>query len=355
MKIALAMIVKNESKVIARALNSVLHLIDYYAIVDTGSTDDTISIIDSVMKENGKDGVIMQSEFEGFAISRTMSLKLARTVVPEANYVLVLDADEILVDSGFDKNYLTKDCYALKYLGGLDYSYPVIFKNSMPFYYKYPTHEVPMCDVPFTQETLSSLVLDHRHDGGTVHLKYERDIKLIKDYLKFNPGDHRMMFYLANSYWDTSELILAKEYYIQRAELGGWDQEVFMSYYKAGMASLTLGNEEDFIKYSFLAFTACEDRPDSLYEIGKYCNSKGLYNVADLFLSKAAAMPYPKDPLFFDKAIYEYLIDIEYAVCSYWLGNHSKAIEYNQAVMCSAYAPQWAKDLAAKNIAFSQV
>lgn len=353
MKLTLCMIVKNESKVIARALNSVKHLVDYYVILDTGSTDNTLEIAEETM---GKmPGCTKRGEFKGFAASRTECLELAKRKFPDADYVLVLDADEILIDNGFDKNYLTKDCYALKYAGGLDYSYPVIFKNSMPFYYKYPTHEIPMCDVPYTQETLSSLVLDHRHDGGSVHEKYERDIRLIKDYLKFNPGDHRMMFYLANSYWDTGELILAKEYYIQRAELGGWDQEVFVSYYKAGMASLALGNENDFLKYSFLAFLARNDRPDSLYEIGKYYNNKGMHNVADLYLGKAVSMNYPKDPLFFDKAIFDYLIDIEYAVCCFYLNKHSKAIEYNQAVMCSPHAPQWAKDLAVKNMAFSQV
>lgn len=353
MKITLAMIVKNESKVIARALNSVKHLVDNYVILDTGSTDDTWDIISEYLKDSKYH--IQRGEFKGFDKSRTECLQLAKREFPDADYTLVLDADELLIDDGFNKNDLIEDCYALKYLGGLDYSYPVIFKNSKPFYYKYPTHEIPMCDVPFTQKTLTSLTLDHRHDGGTVHLKYERDIKLIKDYLKFNPGDHRMMFYLANSYWDTGELILAKEYYIQRAELGGWDQEVFISYYKAGMASLALGNENDFLKYSFLAFVARDDRPDSLYEIGKYYNNKGMYNVADLYLGKAVHMNYPKDPLFFDKAIFDYLIDIEYAVCCFYLGKHSKAIEYNQAVMCSPHAPQWAKDLAVKNMAFSQL
>ena len=98
---------------------------------------------------------------------------------------------------------------------------------------------------------------------------------------------------------------------------------------------------------------ACPDRPDSLYEIGKYYNDKKMYNVADLYLGKAKNMPYPKDPLFFSRAIYDYLIDIEYAVCQYYLGNHSKAIEYNQAVICCESAPQWAKDLAIKNLAYS--
>ena len=43
-KICLNMIVKNESKVITRLLESVSPIIDTYCICDTGSTDDTKEI-----------------------------------------------------------------------------------------------------------------------------------------------------------------------------------------------------------------------------------------------------------------------------------------------------------------------
>jgi len=45
--IALCMIVKNESKVITRALDSVRGFIDYVCICDTGSSDGTQDIIKS--------------------------------------------------------------------------------------------------------------------------------------------------------------------------------------------------------------------------------------------------------------------------------------------------------------------
>ena len=43
--LCLNMIVRNESKIITRLLTSVLPIIDTYVICDTGSTDDTVSII----------------------------------------------------------------------------------------------------------------------------------------------------------------------------------------------------------------------------------------------------------------------------------------------------------------------
>ena len=54
-KICLNMIVKNESAILRRLLESVLPLIDSYCICDTGSTDDTIEIKEKVIQNNGKD------------------------------------------------------------------------------------------------------------------------------------------------------------------------------------------------------------------------------------------------------------------------------------------------------------
>ena len=44
--IALCMIVKNESKVIERALDSVKDFVNLYFICDTGSTDGTVEVLE---------------------------------------------------------------------------------------------------------------------------------------------------------------------------------------------------------------------------------------------------------------------------------------------------------------------
>jgi glycosyltransferase involved in cell wall biosynthesis len=49
--IALCMIVKNEAHVIRRCLDSVLPLVDYLLIVDTGSTDDTQTLVREFLQE----------------------------------------------------------------------------------------------------------------------------------------------------------------------------------------------------------------------------------------------------------------------------------------------------------------
>ena len=48
--VALSMIVKNESHIIHECLNSIYKFIDYWVIVDTGSTDGTQDIIKKFVK-----------------------------------------------------------------------------------------------------------------------------------------------------------------------------------------------------------------------------------------------------------------------------------------------------------------
>ena len=54
--LCLVMIVKNESKVIKRCIDSVKDYIDNWVIVDTGSTDGTQKLIIDIMDEYGIKG-----------------------------------------------------------------------------------------------------------------------------------------------------------------------------------------------------------------------------------------------------------------------------------------------------------
>jgi glycosyltransferase involved in cell wall biosynthesis len=71
------MIVKNEAEVLPRLLSSVKDYIDYYVIVDTGSTDDTIALIRQEMAGYGIDGEVHERPWVNFGVNRQQSLELA--------------------------------------------------------------------------------------------------------------------------------------------------------------------------------------------------------------------------------------------------------------------------------------
>ena len=103
--LCLNMIVKNESKVITRLLESVSPIIDTYCICDTGSTDDTKEIITKFFEEKNIPGKIVEEPFKDFAHNRSHALKCCTGM---SEYVLLLDADMILKIGEFDKKLLSQ-------------------------------------------------------------------------------------------------------------------------------------------------------------------------------------------------------------------------------------------------------
>src|SRR5438128_3749731 len=84
MGISLCMIVKNEEDWVAGAVESVRSIVDEVIIVDTGSTDSTLSRIQEVGAK------VLKSQWkDSFAEARNVSLAEAKE-----DWILVLDADE---------------------------------------------------------------------------------------------------------------------------------------------------------------------------------------------------------------------------------------------------------------------
>src|SRR5262252_2133043 len=91
MSVGLIMIVKNEEKTLPRLAESVRDQIDYWTIVDTGSTDGTADVVDRVFA--GVSGEYHQRQWLGFGPSRNEALVLGEA---HTDWLLWLDADETL-------------------------------------------------------------------------------------------------------------------------------------------------------------------------------------------------------------------------------------------------------------------
>ena len=102
--LCLNMIVKNESRIIERLFNSVSKIIDSYCICDTGSTDNTVEIIEAYFKEKNIPGKIVYEPFKNFCHNRNFALQ---SCLGMSDYVLLLDCDMVLDIKQFDKSMLT--------------------------------------------------------------------------------------------------------------------------------------------------------------------------------------------------------------------------------------------------------
>ena len=75
--ICLNMIVKNESRIITRLLESALPIIDTYCICDTGSSDNTVEIIKNFFDSRGISGEVYTEPFQNFGYNRSHALQRA--------------------------------------------------------------------------------------------------------------------------------------------------------------------------------------------------------------------------------------------------------------------------------------
>ena len=112
-KICLCSIVKNESKIIERMLDSTKGICDFYSIADTGSTDETVKIIKKWYKNNDVKGMVHHHEWKNFGHNRTLVLKASRESFKKADYLLCIDADMVLINNNFNSDNLTERAYLI--------------------------------------------------------------------------------------------------------------------------------------------------------------------------------------------------------------------------------------------------
>lgn len=314
------MIVKNESKIITRLLDSIKSIVDCYCICDTGSTDNTKEIIKDFFDKHNIPGKIVEKEFVDFGINRTFALEQAKDM---ADYAILLDADMILkIGSKFNKHFLA-DVYQVPQ-GNDDFIYLntriVNLKKNIKVVA--PTHEY--YDIPEGCKTINTdkdfLFIEDIGDGGCKSDKFTRDIRLLKKALETEPNNCRYLFYTGNSYYCLNQYENAIEYYKKHVVLQSWAEEKFYSYFRIGVCYKYLGNENEMFKYLFKAYLFRPIRAESLYELVQYYRSNSEYDLCKYFYDLAKKIPIPNDILFVHKDVYEYKLDIEYSIFAYYVG-----------------------------------
>ena len=327
-KLCLNMIVKNESRVIRRLLESVISIVDTYCICDTGSTDNTIELIESFFKERNIEGRIIQEPFRDFGYNRTFALKECEKMT-DVDYVLLMDADMILTGSMLSIPEVFKKCL-------LDDVY-LLFQGNERFFYKNArivknkgfsywgvTHEFLQTPDGSSYKNIekTDLFIQDIGDGGAKSDKWERDIRLLKKGLEDDPNNARYSFYLANSYRDSGQNTSAIEYYKKRIEIGGWQEEVWHSYYSIGKCYQSINDMPNAIFYWLEGYQYYPKRIENLYKIVQYYRNEGKNKLAYQYYLFAKRVleknPMSNDYLFLENDVYEYKLDYEFSIIGYY-------------------------------------
>jgi hypothetical protein len=301
--IHLCIMVKNGGPQFEDMLAKNLHLIDRWTILDTGSTDNTIDIINKVLVGK-KRGNLYQEPFVNFKDSRNRCLDLAGT---SCKFILMLD-DTYIVEGKLREflnavrgDQLSNSFSIIIKSDDVEYSSNRLIKSTTGLRYKYKIHEVidDKNNINVIIPKNVSIINDCRFDymeERTMKRK-ELDLKLLYEEIQENPSEPRSYYYLAQTYNLLGKYDLAYEFFLKRAEFcnSGFIQERIDAVFEAArLANFKLNKSwEECLQLYENAFKIDESRPESQYFIGMHHHLQGDDVTAYKYFKKAFEIGYP--------------------------------------------------------------
>jgi tetratricopeptide (TPR) repeat protein len=314
-KICFNGIVKNEQDVMRRRLDNIRHLVDAIAITDTGSTDNTIEIIESFGREFNIPTRVDVAKFVNFEVSRNDALRNAEKFVqtiPGTWYLMFGDADDLNFGGNstdvqklstdkrplfpeIDKTTMDADLYQVDMVSGeTKYPYTWMIKLVAGRLYEWdmPIHEAILVRSDTSKKAIkwgkfTEGYVESRREGSRTKndtQKYEDDAKALEKYIKRTKCNYpRGLFYLAQSYRDSKQFVHAFDNYKKRTKIGGDIGEVYNSYKELFVIGLTyLDLEEDeLVYYANRGMNIDPRRLEIPYYLLKYYNKTLVYPFSD--------------------------------------------------------------------------
>jgi len=344
MTVAACLIVKNESLVIRRCLESLRGMVQAVVIIDTGSTDDTIDVIRSL--DFPAPIHVHQKPWINFAHNRTELLRLA---APTADYLLLLDAD-YTVEGRLPK--LTADAYSLLLRApSLEYRKPLLIRSTLPWRYEGVVHEYLVCEQAAAPEPLDALFIRDHVDGGHRppgwQPRWEWDAAVLEEELTKDPANTRNVFYLARSYDDLAISRphdprsgewrrKAMDRYRERSAMAGYADEAYYSLFRLGVLRLVEG---DGLSILLEAWQRCPHRWEPVHEAARWLNERGLHQASYALSKQALARPAEPMGLFISPDVYDHLLLFEHSISTYYMNQDQESLDACNALLARPLPP----------------
>jgi glycosyltransferase involved in cell wall biosynthesis len=253
MKLSVCLIVKNEEKYLARALDNLRDVVDEICVLDTGSIDGTLEIAERYGCKIQTGGDAMNK-----GEARTQSLKMAT-----GDWCIVLDADEtiespeqmreVINSTDGDVLYIRLSFMNKENQPTLTYSQARIFRRGVAKY-KYRAHEVPVWNKG-VKVRWTSLVWEHRpppeRTGWKKLYTLQRLLLDVKEY----PKEPRPLFYLGRQYYYMSQWQQAVDTFDRYIALSEEEPNIDLAdgHYYQGICYRKLKQDERAIKAFYMA------------------------------------------------------------------------------------------------------
>jgi glycosyltransferase involved in cell wall biosynthesis len=230
--VSVALIVRNEERVLGRCLESVRGAVDEIVVVDTGSEDGTKRVA-----QRYTDKIYDFVWLQDFAAARQFAFDRATS-----DWVTWVDADDVVLQADRIKPLLAATppevCgYKWRYMCGWDSSgEPSLefwrercVRNDGTFRWVGRVHEVLVPQWPCVQAQNHDIIIEHHPDPERGTQKRGRNLKILEDEYAASGGnlEPRMLFYLGRENADAGNTERAIEVLQQYLEVGEWDDERF--------------------------------------------------------------------------------------------------------------------------------
>ena len=331
-RIILNLMIKNESRIIKRCLEAALPHVDAVALLDTGSTDDTIEVATQVLAASGKPYKIAVEAFQNFGYNRTVSFQNAQALCSEIGwdadntYAMAVDADMNICPSAAFRDFpLTLNGYTvIQSNGSLKYFNTRFMKCGHPWKCIGATHEYWSGD-PTDRIPFEIFYIDDKNDGGCKSDKFERDVRLLTAEIAAEPNNGRSHFYLGQSLKDLGRFREAIEKYQRRIEIGGWREEVWYSYLQIGKCYDHLKEPHNMELWMNKAFDYHPTRAEPLYHLCRYFREHSEHYKSYHYYLKGRYIPFPKDDvLFIEDQVYNGLFEYENTILACYVNGRTK-------------------------------
>ena len=280
-----------------------MHLADRWTILDTGSTDTTLEIINRVLVGTKK-GNLYQEPFINFRDSRNRLLELAGQ---DCKYTLMLD-DTYVIEKDL-RSFLTEirgdqiaDSFSL-YIKSDDVEYASnrVLKATRKLKYLYRIHEV--IQDKGNMNVITPFERAHIMDGRFDYMeertmgRKELDLKFLYEELEEDPDNSRTHYYLGQTYNLLQNHQKAYDYFIERMNhpSEGFLQEKIDAVFEAArLANFQLNKPWDLCEQLYLkAYEMDKSRPDSLYFLGIHYFLENKRGFAFDYFKRAFEIGYP--------------------------------------------------------------
>lgn len=326
------MIVKNEEKSILETLKSAKNHCRQFIIFDTGSTDNTIEVVDHFCKENNTPLILEKIEFTDFSTTRNQLLDYCQQKT-DAKFLVLLDAGDILnindkynlqLDEKVDAYFVKQDW--LDITGLVSYYNVKIIRNNGKLIYQNPVHEFltkknDTDNVFFDNLGNITIFQDRIKYGGDSEQRYKKDEKILLELVEKDPSNKRNVYYLANTYYFMNDYENAKKYYNLRINLGGDDEEVNQSFVRYGKSEYFLKkNWDDIEPWFWKSWRYCNDIESLVIIAEQYYQNKD-YKTSYHLLDLACSIDYKNRILWNNESVVHFLRWYLLGIVAFRIGN----------------------------------